>query len=65
MIKKIIKTLFGLGIVVGFLLVIGIDRAPGMDPVSCKTLFVQGGIGLLFIVGGFIGLKMMGVARYE
>lgn len=65
MLKKILTTIFGLSIGAGFLLVIGTDRAPGVDPIDFKTFLVQCGIGLLFIAVGIIGLKAMGCKHYE
>ena len=65
MFKKFLKLLLGLSIGVGFFMVVGIDRAPGADPIGFYEALVQFGIGLFLMVVGSVGLKFIGYVRYE
>lgn len=58
MFKKILKTLFGLSIGAGFLILLGTAGASDFSGIGLATILVQGVIGTALIWIGFIGLKV-------
>lgn len=57
MLKKILTTLFGLSIGAGLLLVLGTAGSFGINNIDFKAFLLQSFIGIVFVWGGFMGLK--------
>lgn len=57
MLRKILIKIFGLSMVVGFLLILCAAGSSDLNLIDFKTILVRGGIGLLLCTIGFVGLK--------
>ena len=55
--RNILKKIFGLIVVAGFLFILGTVGSSDLSLIDFKTILVRCGIGLLLCAIGFIGLK--------
>lgn len=57
MLGKLVNWLSGLCMVIGFIIAIGTAGSADLELINFTTLAIRSGIGVLLIVGGFIGFQ--------
>lgn len=54
------RKIFGLCLFIGFFILIGTAGSSDIETISFEQMIIQGVIGLVFLIGGFFGLKEIG-----